>query len=74
MVLQSPNNIPLEYASTEACIAMTAAVPAAADTGDVQQAKQTVLTTAQHLQVGCAACTYDHSLSRVTVANNAAHV
>jgi hypothetical protein len=54
VVLQAPNNLPLDVLPADGCVAMAASVPAAADVGDVGIAKQTVLATAQHLQVnGC---------------------
>jgi hypothetical protein len=52
VVLQAPNNLPLDVLPADGCVAMAATVPAAADVGDVGIAKQTVLATAQHLQVG----------------------
>jgi hypothetical protein len=52
VVLQAPNSLPLDVLPADGCVAMAASVPAAADIGDVGIAKQTVLATAQHLQVG----------------------
>lgn len=52
VVLQAPNNLPLDVLPADGCVEMACSVPAAADTAEVGVAKQTVLATAQHLQVG----------------------
>jgi hypothetical protein len=58
VVLQAPKNLPLDVLPADGCVAMAASVPAAADTAEVGIAKQTVLATAQHLQVGCILCAF----------------
>lgn len=51
VVLQAPNNLPLDVLPADGCVEMACSVPAAADTAEVGVAKQTVLATAQHLQL-----------------------
>ncbi|KAF6253887.1 SNF2 family N-terminal domain-containing protein [Scenedesmus sp. NREL 46B-D3] len=51
VVLQAPSSLPLDVLPADGCVAMAASVPAAADGGEAGVAKQTVLATAQHLQL-----------------------
>jgi hypothetical protein len=51
LALPTPEGIPVEAVSPDACLAMVAAVPAEVDSGDIRLAKAAVQSTAADLQV-----------------------